>query len=127
MYMAQAKTRRFSPTWTWMNVLSVACLVVSLLAAAGAVQGLVTDLKGYKPFKHEARSPSLASNGFSPSPPLPWRRRLAPLEAGGPSAVEQNRRKAAFVSWIRSEGGAGRAATELAAAFAGVLRRRRQP
>ncbi|KAK3124394.1 hypothetical protein QOZ80_7BG0585960 [Eleusine coracana subsp. coracana] len=51
MYMAQAKTRRFSPTWTWMNVLSVACLVVSLLAAAGAVQGLVTDLKGYKPFK----------------------------------------------------------------------------
>ncbi|CAL5091540.1 unnamed protein product [Urochloa decumbens] len=51
MYMAQAKTRRFSPTWTWMNVLSFSCLVVSLLAAAGSVQGLVKDLKGYKPFK----------------------------------------------------------------------------
>ncbi|CAN6196809.1 unnamed protein product [Urochloa humidicola] len=51
MYMAQAKTRRFSPTWTWMNVLSFSCLIVSLLAAAGSVQGLVKDLKGYKPFK----------------------------------------------------------------------------
>jgi hypothetical protein len=51
MYMAQANTRRYSPTWTWMNVLSVACLVVSLLAVAGAVQGLITDLKGYRPFK----------------------------------------------------------------------------
>ncbi|KAJ1287661.1 hypothetical protein BS78_02G028100 [Paspalum vaginatum] len=51
MYMAQAKTRRFSPTWTWMNVLSFSCLVVSMLAAAGSVQGLVKDLKGYKPFK----------------------------------------------------------------------------
>ncbi|KAF8732328.1 hypothetical protein HU200_016313 [Digitaria exilis] len=51
MYMAQAKTRRFTPTWTWMNVLSFSCLVVSLLAAAGSVQGLVKDLKGYKPFK----------------------------------------------------------------------------
>jgi len=51
MYMAQAKTRRFSPTWTWMNVLSFSCLVVSLLAAAGSVQGLIKDLKGYKPFK----------------------------------------------------------------------------
>jgi amino acid permease len=51
MYMAQTKTRRFSPTWTWMNVLSFSCLIVSLLAAAGSVQGLITDLKGYKPFK----------------------------------------------------------------------------
>ncbi|XP_066398538.1 amino acid permease 6-like [Miscanthus floridulus] len=51
MYMAQAKTRRFSPAWTWMNVLSYACLFISLLAAAGSVQGLVKDLKGYKPFE----------------------------------------------------------------------------
>ncbi|KQK20976.1 amino acid permease 6 [Brachypodium distachyon] len=51
MYMAQAKVRRFSPTWTWMNVLSAACLVVSLLAAAGSVQGLIKAVSGYKPFK----------------------------------------------------------------------------
>jgi hypothetical protein len=51
MYMAQAKVRRFSPTWTWMNVLSAACLVVSVLAAAGSVQGLIKDVAGYKPFK----------------------------------------------------------------------------
>ncbi|TVU41016.1 hypothetical protein EJB05_14504 [Eragrostis curvula] len=44
MYMAQAKTRRYSPTWTWMNILLGACLVISLLAVAGAVQGLATDL-----------------------------------------------------------------------------------
>ncbi|TVU40291.1 hypothetical protein EJB05_13749, partial [Eragrostis curvula] len=51
MYMAQAKTRRFSPRWTWMNLLSFACLVVSLLAAVGAIKGLATDVKGYRLFK----------------------------------------------------------------------------
>ncbi|TVU13217.1 hypothetical protein EJB05_40752, partial [Eragrostis curvula] len=50
MYMAQAKTRRFSPRWTWMNLLSFACLVVSLLAAVGAIKGLATDVKGYRLF-----------------------------------------------------------------------------
>uniref|UniRef100_A0A0E0Q3R1 Amino acid transporter transmembrane domain-containing protein n=1 Tax=Oryza rufipogon TaxID=4529 RepID=A0A0E0Q3R1_ORYRU len=50
MYMSQAKVRRFSPTWTWMNVLSLACLVVSLLAAAGSIQGLIKSVAHYKPF-----------------------------------------------------------------------------
>uniref|UniRef100_A0A0D9WV98 Amino acid transporter transmembrane domain-containing protein n=1 Tax=Leersia perrieri TaxID=77586 RepID=A0A0D9WV98_9ORYZ len=50
MYMSQAKVRKFSPTWTWMNVLSIACLIVSLLAAAGSIQGLIKSVAHYKPF-----------------------------------------------------------------------------
>ncbi|XP_010245602.1 PREDICTED: amino acid permease 6 [Nelumbo nucifera] len=51
MYIAQAKIPRFSFTWTWLKILSWACLVVSIVAAAGSVQGLATDVKAYKPFK----------------------------------------------------------------------------
>ncbi|CAK9137926.1 unnamed protein product [Ilex paraguariensis] len=51
MYMSQAKIRRFSLTWICMQILSGACLVISLLAAAGSVQGLVKSLHTFKPFK----------------------------------------------------------------------------
>ncbi|XP_072952206.1 amino acid permease 6-like [Typha angustifolia] len=51
MYMAQAKVRKFSVPWTWLNILSFVCLVVSVLAACGSIQGLIHDLGGYRPFK----------------------------------------------------------------------------
>ncbi|XP_030528488.1 amino acid permease 6 isoform X1 [Rhodamnia argentea] len=51
MYIARSKMHKFSFTWTWLKILSWACLVVSLVAAAGSVQGLIQDLKTYKPFK----------------------------------------------------------------------------
>ncbi|KAF8024694.1 hypothetical protein BT93_F1774 [Corymbia citriodora subsp. variegata] len=51
MYIARSKIRKFSFTWTWLKILSWACLVVSLVAAAGSVQGLINSLKTYKPFK----------------------------------------------------------------------------
>ncbi|GFQ06945.1 amino acid permease 6 [Phtheirospermum japonicum] len=51
MYIAQAKIPKFSFTWTWLKILSWACLVVSLVAAAGSIQGLVHDVRKYKPFQ----------------------------------------------------------------------------
>ena len=51
MYLARTKMPKYSFTWTWLKILSLACLVVSLLAAAGSVQGLIVDLKSYKPFQ----------------------------------------------------------------------------
>lgn len=53
MYIARAKIPKFSFTWVWLKILSWACLVVSLVAAVGSVQGLITDLKKYQPFKTE--------------------------------------------------------------------------
>ncbi|CAK9173896.1 unnamed protein product [Ilex paraguariensis] len=51
MYIAQSKIPKFSFTWVWLKILSWACLVVSLVAAAGSIQGLAQDVKTYKPFK----------------------------------------------------------------------------
>ncbi|KAF5445615.1 hypothetical protein F2P56_034657 [Juglans regia] len=51
MYIAQSKLKKFSFTWTWLKILSWACLIISIVAAAGSVQGLVQHLKIYKPFK----------------------------------------------------------------------------
>ncbi|KAA8528415.1 hypothetical protein F0562_035770 [Nyssa sinensis] len=51
MHIAQSKIPKFSFTWIWLKILSWACLVVSIVAAAGSIQGLAQDLKTYKPFK----------------------------------------------------------------------------
>nr|XP_043617513.1 amino acid permease 6-like [Erigeron canadensis] len=51
MYIARAKIQRFSVTWIWLKILSWVCLVVSLVAAIGSVQGLLTDVKKYQPFE----------------------------------------------------------------------------
>uniref|UniRef100_A0A5B6YZW2 Putative amino acid permease 6 n=1 Tax=Davidia involucrata TaxID=16924 RepID=A0A5B6YZW2_DAVIN len=51
MHIARSKIPKFSFTWIWLKILSWACLVVSLVAAAGSLQGLAKDLKTYKPFK----------------------------------------------------------------------------
>nr|XP_043614874.1 amino acid permease 6-like isoform X2 [Erigeron canadensis] len=53
MYIARAKIPKFSFTWVWLKILSWTCLVVSLVAAAGSIQGLISDLKEYQPFKTE--------------------------------------------------------------------------
>ncbi|KAL8145379.1 amino acid permease 6-like [Apium graveolens] len=52
MYIARTKLQKFSSTWVWLKILSWVCLVVSIVAAAGSIQGLATDLKTYKPFKN---------------------------------------------------------------------------
>ncbi|CAA0809090.1 Amino acid permease 6 [Striga hermonthica] len=51
MHIAQAKIPKYSFTWIWLKVLSWACLIVSIVAAAGSIQGLAHDVKKYKPFK----------------------------------------------------------------------------
>ncbi|KAL6992807.1 hypothetical protein U1Q18_010923 [Sarracenia purpurea var. burkii] len=50
MYILQARIVRFSPNWIWLQLLSAFCLVVSLLAAAGSIQGLIKDVQLFKPF-----------------------------------------------------------------------------
>ncbi|KAF9622972.1 hypothetical protein IFM89_035687 [Coptis chinensis] len=51
MYISQAKLRKYSATWIWLKVLTWACLIVSLVAAAGSIQGLAQALRTYKPFQ----------------------------------------------------------------------------
>lgn len=51
MYIAQQKIERWSSRWLGLQILSVSCLFVSIVAAVGSVAGVVLDLKTYKPFK----------------------------------------------------------------------------
>ena len=51
MHIAQKKIPKFSFTWTWLKILSWTCFIVSLVAAAGSVQGLIQSLKDFKPFQ----------------------------------------------------------------------------
>ncbi|WJX21125.1 Amino acid permease 6 [Trifolium repens] len=50
MYLVQAKVPKYSHIWIGMKFLSVFCLVASLVAAVGSVEGIISDLKTYKPF-----------------------------------------------------------------------------
>ncbi|KAK4340142.1 hypothetical protein RND71_041604 [Anisodus tanguticus] len=54
MYIAQAKIPKYSFTWIWLKILSFVCLIISLLAAAGSVQGLIKSLQKFHPFKSES-------------------------------------------------------------------------
>lgn len=51
MYIVQKKIPKWSTRWLCLQVLSLACLVISVAAAAGSFAGVVSDLKVYKPFK----------------------------------------------------------------------------
>ncbi|KAK4354557.1 hypothetical protein RND71_026751 [Anisodus tanguticus] len=50
MHIAQRNIPKYSFTWVWLKILSWTCLIVSLVAAAGSIKGLATDVKHYKPF-----------------------------------------------------------------------------
>ncbi|KAL9233362.1 hypothetical protein vseg_008377 [Gypsophila vaccaria] len=50
MYIAQKKVPKWSTKWVSLQMLSMACLVISVAAAAGSIAGVFTDLKVYKPF-----------------------------------------------------------------------------
>ncbi|WOG84600.1 hypothetical protein DCAR_0103784 [Daucus carota subsp. sativus] len=51
MYIVQAKIPKWSSRWISLQMLSVACLIISIVAAVGSFAGVVTDLKAYKPFQ----------------------------------------------------------------------------
>lgn len=51
MYISQKKIGRWTSRWVALQILSFACLLISLAAAVGSGAGVVLDLKTYKPFK----------------------------------------------------------------------------
>ncbi|OVA13606.1 Amino acid transporter [Macleaya cordata] len=51
MYISQKKIRKWSTRWLCLQILSLACLIISISAAAGSIAGVVLDLKVYRPFK----------------------------------------------------------------------------
>ncbi|XP_051150894.1 amino acid permease 3-like isoform X2 [Andrographis paniculata] len=51
MYIAKKGIPKWSSRWISLQVLSFACLIVSIAAAAGSFAGVISDLKVYKPFK----------------------------------------------------------------------------
>ncbi|KAM7518758.1 hypothetical protein LguiB_017720 [Lonicera macranthoides] len=51
MYIVQKKIPKWSTRWLCLQMLSLACLIISIAAAAGSFAGVVLDLKVYKPFK----------------------------------------------------------------------------
>ncbi|CAA7024110.1 unnamed protein product [Microthlaspi erraticum] len=51
MHIAQTKIKKYSPRWIALKMLCWVCLIVSLLAAAGSIAGLISSVKTYKPFR----------------------------------------------------------------------------
>ncbi|XP_011002449.1 PREDICTED: amino acid permease 3-like [Populus euphratica] len=51
MYIAQRRIPKWSTRWLGLRVLSFACLIVTIAAAAGSIAGVVDDLKSIKPFQ----------------------------------------------------------------------------
>ncbi|EEF42109.1 amino acid permease 3 [Ricinus communis] len=51
MYIAQKKIPKWSTRWLCLQILSAACLVITIAAAAGSIAGVVGDLKSVKPFQ----------------------------------------------------------------------------
>ncbi|XP_021717820.1 amino acid permease 3-like [Chenopodium quinoa] len=51
MYISQKKIPKWTTKWISLQILSAACLIISIAAAAGSIVGVVNDLKTYKPFK----------------------------------------------------------------------------
>ncbi|XP_050363494.1 amino acid permease 3-like [Argentina anserina] len=51
MYIVQKRIPRWSTRWLCLQILSVACLIITIAAAAGSIAGVISDLKTYKPFK----------------------------------------------------------------------------
>lgn len=51
MYIARNKIEKWSSRWISLQILSGACLIISIAAAAGSFAGVVADLKVYTPFK----------------------------------------------------------------------------
>ncbi|KAL0316963.1 UNVERIFIED_CONTAM: Amino acid permease 3 [Sesamum calycinum] len=51
MYIVQKRIPKWSARWMCLQILSMACLVISVAALVGSFAGVVSDLKVYKPFK----------------------------------------------------------------------------
>ncbi|KAJ0710778.1 putative amino acid transporter, transmembrane domain-containing protein [Helianthus annuus] len=54
MYISRAKIRKYSFTWIWMQIVSLVCFIVSLVAAIGSTRGLIISVQLFKPFQSES-------------------------------------------------------------------------
>ncbi|XP_047316682.1 amino acid permease 4-like isoform X2 [Impatiens glandulifera] len=54
VYIAQKKIPRWGLKWIGLQIMSLACLMISIAAGAGSVAGVVKNLKTYKPFNLKA-------------------------------------------------------------------------
>lgn len=50
MYIAQKNIPKWSTKWVCLQILSMACLVITIAAGVGSVAGVILDLKSFKPF-----------------------------------------------------------------------------
>lgn len=50
MYIVQKKIPKWSTRWLSLQILSAACLIITIAAAVGSFVGVAEDLKTYKPF-----------------------------------------------------------------------------
>ncbi|XP_010058357.2 amino acid permease 2 [Eucalyptus grandis] len=50
MYIAQMKIHKWSTKWIGLQILSIACLIISVAATMGSIAGIVLRLQSYKPF-----------------------------------------------------------------------------
>ncbi|KAL5075681.1 hypothetical protein RYX36_014665 [Vicia faba] len=51
MYIIQKKIPKWSTKWICLQLLSGACLIITIAATIGSIAGLILDLKVFKPFK----------------------------------------------------------------------------
>ena len=51
MHISQAKIRSFSLNWFWLKMLSWACFIITVVAIVASIQGIITDVSHYQPFK----------------------------------------------------------------------------
>ena len=51
MYIVQKRIGKWTSQWMVLQSISLICLFVSLVALIGSIEGVVNDLKVYKPFK----------------------------------------------------------------------------
>ena len=51
MYIAQKGIPRWGLKWICFRMLSLGCLMISIVSGIGSIAGVVTDLKAYQPFK----------------------------------------------------------------------------
>ncbi|KAJ4715211.1 Amino acid permease [Melia azedarach] len=51
MYIAQKKIQKWSTKWIFSKLLSLFCLMISIVAGIGSIVGVALDLKAFRPFK----------------------------------------------------------------------------
>jgi hypothetical protein len=50
MHKVQHKVARWSGYWWWLMFIDITCLIISILAAIGSIEGIIVDSEGSKPF-----------------------------------------------------------------------------